>query len=887
MTRSSRAGAPPQETGALGSRSPLQTADGTFDFVRVDRLDELGICATAELPRAVRILLEGLLRRRLGMQFDDAEIARIAAAVAAPQAAGPPVEIPFLPARTLLQDFTGLPALVDLAAMRTRLAAAGADAAALDLALPADLVIDHSARADYYGTSDARTRNLAAEYERNAERYAFLRWAEQAFDGLRVVPPGRGICHQVNFERLAEVVSVRPGATRPLAIPDTVLGSDSHTTMINGLGVLGWGVGGIEIEAAMLGRPLTLLRPRVVGLRLDGSLPVGVLATDLALRITELLRAHGVVDVIVEVFGPGVAMLSVPDRGVIANMAPDYGATACLFGVDERTLSFLRLTNRGSRVDVVDAYVQAQGLSECGQRSYDDVVELDLGTVQTALAGPDRPDQRRALADVPASYAARTPRPRAGSIGDGTVALAAITSCTNTSNPEAMLAAGLVARKAVARGVQVPPWVKTSLAPGSAVVAAYLDKAGLTGPLEQLGFAVVGFGCTTCCGNSGDLAADVEVALAAGDPDVVAVLSGNRNYASRIHPRIAANYLASPPLVVAYALAGRIDLDLSSEPLGRDAAGRPVRLEELWPTTAELEEAHAVIQQELFADEYAALFDGGEPWNALALPEGPLYPWDEESTFLRPPPFVEDADLEPGPLADLHDARALLVLGDHVTTDHISPVGRILVDSPAGEHLATRGVAPGRFDSFGARRGNWEVMKRGTFDYLALENALVAPATGGLSRHLPSGAQGTIYATSVAYGQTPLVILAGEEYGAGSSRDWAAKGTALLGVRAVLAASFERIHRANLIGMGVVPLELPAGRNLAELGLDGTECFTLLGLDAGAVPGGEVTISATSVTRRLSFVARSRVDTEQERRVLLAGGILPSVLIEHAAGEAA
>ncbi|HEV3001443.1 MAG TPA: aconitate hydratase AcnA [Solirubrobacteraceae bacterium] len=930
---------------ALGAWSTLQTASGPLGYVRLGRLAELGLCEVERLPLTTRILLESVVRQaaRFGLHEDElAELVRAVAgerpeedgcerrwsrAVAGERPEGDgreravvgewsersgredaertaPVELPFLPARVLLQDFTGLPALVDLAAMRGRLA----DPTTLDLALPADLVIDHSVRVDHYGTQDARRRNLAAEYGRNRERYGFLRWAEQAFANLHVVPPGRGICHQVNFERLAEVVTVRRHDGGPVALPDTVLGSDSHTPMVNGLGVLGWGVGGIEVEAALLGRPLVLTCPQVVGLRLTNALPPGALATDLVLAVTELLRRHGVVDRFVEVFGPGVATLSVPDRGVVANMAPDFGATACLFGIDERTLDFLRLTNRSeATVDLVERYARAQALfgEEAGEAEFDEVVELDLGTVEPSLAGPDRPDQRRPLAAVPRSFAERAAKARdrsaaegsaressgaagdrgvaegpveesSGAAGDGagapipdgSVVIAAITSCTNTSSPEGMLAAGLLAKHAVDRGLQAKPWVKTSLAPGSPVVAAYLDRAGLMPYLERLGFDVVGFGCTTCCGNSGPLPDAVERALDEHDADVVAVLSGNRNYAGRIHPRVRANYLASPPLVVAYALAGRIDVNLEDEPL---ADG--VTLEDLWPTRDELAAAHQAIRRELFEDEYAALFEGDDAWRALPAPTGPTYAWTEDSTYLRPPPFVRTAKAKHHTPSDIHGARALLVLGDHVTTDHISPVGRILRDSPAGRYLQDRGVHPRDFDSFGTRRGNWEVMVRGTFDYVALRNALAAPEEGGVTVHVPSGERMTVFDAAQAYGDTPLVIVAGDEYGAGSSRDWAAKGTALLGIRAVLAVGFERIHRANLVGMGVVPLQIArADRDR----LTGTERFDVLGLDAGIRPGGTATVVVDGTT----FTARVRVDTEQEARILRAGGILPLVLSE-------
>ena len=672
-------------------------------------------------------------------------------------------------------------------------------------------------------------------------------------------------------------------------MPDSVLGSDSHTTMVNGLGVLGWGVGGIEIEAVLLARPLSLTVPRVVGLRLTGALAPGALATDLVLALTERLRAQGVVDCFVEVVGPGAATLGAPDRGVVANMAPDFGATSCLFGIDELTLHYLALTGRSPEsIDLVQRYARAQGLfREAGapEPRFDSVIEFDLGTVECSLAGPDRPNQRLRLADVAPSFAARrgscapADETTAG-VRDGTVVIAAITSCTNTSNPSAMVTAGLVARNAVRRGLSVAPEVKTSLAPGSRVVPAYLKAAGLMADLEQLGFGVVGYGCTTCCGNSGQLSPSVEAALEALDPDVVAILSGNRNYAGRIHPRVRANYLASPPLVIAYALAGHIDRDLSREPIAIAPDGQPVTLADLWPSPEEVDAALAAVRTELFAFAYADLLAGDAAWDALRTHDGPLYPWRDDSTYLVAPPYVTGIGTAPDAPADVVGARALVVLGDHITTDHISPVGRMAPGSPAAAHLDAHGVAPHEYDSFGARRGNWEVMVRGTFDYVALANALAAPARGGVTR-LPGGELLTIFEAATVYGDTPLLILAGDEYGAGSSRDWAAKGTALLGVRAVLATGYERIHRANLVGMGVLPLQLAPGDDVASLGLTGTETFELRGLAGGDLAvAAPLTVTARGGGRSVTFEAACRIDTASELRAYLAGGILPLVLRE-------
>jgi aconitate hydratase len=818
----------------FGSRALLTVGDRTFEIHRLDALERAGL-PVGHLPYSLRILLENLLRTEDGVQVtrDDIE------ALCRWQPAAPPAhDIAFMPARVLLQDFTGVPAVVDLAAMREAVQSLGGDPNAINPLLPAELVIDHSVQVDRYGSAEAFAHNARRELERNRERYAFLRWGQAAFRNFRVVPPDTGICHQVNLEHLARVVCTTDGPT-PQAYPDTLVGTDSHTTMINGLGVLGWGVGGIEAEAAMLGQPLSMLIPQVVGFRLTGQLTEGTTATDLVLTVTQMLRARGVVGKLVEFFGPGLAALPLADRATIANMAPEYGATCGLFPVDDESLRYLRLTGRpAAQVRLVEAYLKEQGLYHTAgapEPRFSDTLELDLGTVEPSVAGPRRPQDRVPLRGAAAGFREALPgllpagaapdahAPAAlaegpAELGHGAVVIAAITSCTNTSNPSVMVAAGLLAQKAVARGLTVRPWVKTSLAPGSKVVTDYLDRAGLLPALEALRFHLVGYGCTTCIGNSGPLPEPVSAAVKAGSLVVVSVLSGNRNFEGRINPEVRANYLMSPPLVVAYALAGRIDIDWDHDPLGTDGAGTPVYLRDLWPSAAEVAAVvSGHLKHELYGAAYEDVFAGDEAWRALPVPAGALYAWEAESTYVRLPPFFAGLTPEAPPLAgpafDVRGARVLALLGDSITTDHISPAGSIKRDGPAGRYLLDHGVAPEEFNSYGARRGNHEVMMRGTFANVRLRNRLAPGTEGGVTVHLPSGETTSIYDAAMRYqaAGTPLLVVAGKEYGTGSSRDWAAKGTRLLGVRAVLAESFERIHRSNLVGMGVLPLQLPPG----------------------------------------------------------------------------
>jgi len=889
----------------FGTQGRLQVGDRTFTIRRLDAL--AGRFAVDRLPYALKVVLENLLRHEDGRHVHPADIEAVAA-WAGHRGAAASSEIAFAPERVLMQDFTGVPAVVDLAAMRDALAEDGGDATAVNPLVPVELVIDHSVIVDRSGSPDAYAANVDLEYRRNMERYQLLRWAQQAFAGFRVVPPGTGICHQVNLEYLARVVFATEDGQ---AFPDTVVGTDSHTTMVNGLGVLGWGVGGIEAEAAMLGQPLTMLVPPVVGLRLTGELPPGTTATDLVLTITELLRRHGVVGKFVEVFGPGLASLPLETRATIGNMSPEYGATATIFPVDAKTLDYLRFTGRDEdHVRLVEAYTKEQGLfHEPGapEPVVTELVELDLGAVVPSLAGPARPQDRVALSaaaagarkalappSAPAAEAAGSPAPEPAAVrhaplrladgtdatlSDGDVVIAAITSCTNTSNPQVMVAAGLLAGNAAARGLRPKPWVKTSLAPGSRVVMDYFERAGLVAPLADLGFDLVGFGCTTCIGNSGPLLPGVSEAITAGDLSVGAVLSGNRNFEGRIHPDVRLNYLASPPLVVAYALAGSLLVDLTSEPLGTGADGRPVYLADIWPSDEEVADTiRRAVSSELFRTRYASVFDGDEHWRSVPVGGGATFDWDEQSTYVLRPPFF-DRRHDPAPaVGDIRGARVLAVLGDSVTTDHISPAGSIRPSSPAGQYLQARGVAPEDFNSYGARRGNHEVMMRGTFANVRLRNLLAPGTEGGVTRHLPDGAETSIFDAAMAYRAegVPLVVLAGAEYGSGSSRDWAAKGPALLGVRAVIAKSFERIHRSNLVGMGIVPLQFPDGQGVAELGLTGEEEIDVIGLDAladGELPK-EVLVRAGTT----EFHARVRIDTPMEVEYCRHGGILPYVL---------
>jgi aconitate hydratase len=882
---------------SFGARGQLTVGDRRFEVFRLEAL--AGRFPVDRLPYALRILLENLLRHEDGRHVHPADIQAVANWAAQGGRAGSG-EIAFSPERVLMQDFTGVPAVVDLAAMRDAMAAAGGDPGRVNPLVPVELVIDHSVIAEYSGRPDAFAANVELEYQRNRERYQLLRWAQGAFEGFKVVPPGTGICHQVNLEYLARVVFATDDGQ---AYPDTLVGTDSHTTMVNGLGVLGWGVGGIEAEAAMLGQPLTMLVPPVVGLRLTGELRPGTTATDLVLTITELLRRHGVVGKFVEVFGPGLAQLPLEHRATIGNMSPEYGATCTIFPVDQATLDYLRFTGRSpEHLALVEAYCKEQGLFHdpaSPEPVFTELVSLDLADVEPSLAGPARPQDRVPLGQAPASAARAiatqrgedpgqlTRRQSRATLEDGqevtledeAVVIAAITSCTNTSNPQVMVAAGLLARNALARGLRPKPWVKTSLAPGSRVVMDYYDRAGLTEPLAALGFNLVGFGCTTCIGNSGPLLPGVSEAVRSGELSVAAVLSGNRNFEGRIHPDVRLNYLASPPLVVAYALAGTMALDLTADPLGEDADGRPVYLRDIWPSEQEVAETiRAAVSSALFQERYASVFEGDERWQAIEVSGGQTFAWDPQSTYVLKPPFFDQGLELPPPPADIHGARVLCLLGDSVTTDHISPAGSIRPDSPAGRYLQEHGVAPADFNSYGARRGNHEVMVRGTFANIRLRNQLAPGTEGGVTRHLPDGAQMSIFEAAMAYQAdgVPLVVLAGKEYGSGSSRDWAAKGPALLGVKAVIAESFERIHRSNLVGMGIVPLQLPEGRTWADLGVDPTEPVEILGLSAlgeGQVPK-EVTVRIGAV----EFPVRVRIDTPMEAEYYRHGGILPYVL---------
>jgi aconitate hydratase len=862
------------------SHTSLTTASGRVGLHRLQWLGEQGLGEPDRLPVTVKILLEGVLRHASAGRADP----RVVKALTRwPH--GEPVEVPFRPARVLMQDFTGVPAVVDLAALRAAVARAGGEPSAVEPRIPVDLVVDHSVQVDVFGSGRAYAENLSLEYTRNGERYALLRWAQSAFRRFRVVPPGAGICHQVNLEHLSRVVRVEDGE----AFPDTLVGTDSHTTMVNGLGVLGWGVGGIEAEAAMLGQPIAVPWPSVVGVRLSGRPPIGSTATDVVLTLTEMLRRHGVVGRFVEFTGAGLAELEVPDRATLSNMAPEYGATAALFPVDVRTLAYLAQTGRGDLVDVVERYTKEQGMffePGASEPVFSEVLDLDLGTVEPSMAGPKRPQDRVPLRDVPRSFAdafpdaAKAPAPANDrEVSNGSVVIAAITSCTNTSNPSVMVAAGLLAKRAVEAGLSTQPWVKTSLAPGSRVVVDYLDRAGLTPYLDKLGFQLVGFGCTTCIGNSGPLSNSVEQAITTGDLAVVAVLSGNRNFEGRIHPLVRASYLASPPLCVAYALAGRIDIDLTREPLGAGADAGPVFLADLWPSAAEVQATiGGSLSEEQFEEEYRRVFDGDDRWRALPAPTGELFEWDPASTYVREPAFFEAAHGEPLPVEDIVGARALLVLGGSVTTDHISPAGAIKAESDAGIYLQQHGVDPRAFNSYGSRRGNHEVMVRGTFGNIRLRNELVPGSEGPVTVHLPDGDRMTVYEAALRYRDehVPLIVLAGKEYGSGSSRDWAAKGTALLGIRAVLAESFERIHRSNLVGMGVLPLQFRPGETRERLGLTGREVFSIRGLSP--IPGPEAAVEVEREDEsRAAFEVIVRLDGPAEAEQYRQGGVLPMV----------
>ncbi len=918
---------------AFGARSVLKVGDRRYEIFRLEALAKAGI-PVERLPYSMRILLENLLRSMDGRVVSAEDVEAVGRW---DPKAEPSREIAFTPSRVLLQDFTGVPAVVDLAAMRDAMADLGGDAKRINPLQPAELVIDHSVQVDEYGSRAALLINAKKEFERNRERYLFLRWGQRAFRNFRVVPPATGIVHQVNLEYLARVVFSGEGDP-PQAYPDTLIGTDSHTTMINGLGVLGWGVGGIEAEAAMLGQPVSMLLPQVVGFRMTGELPEGSTATDLVLTVTEILRKKGVVGRFVEFFGPGLATLPVADRATIANMSPEYGATCGMFPIDAETLRYLEFTGRPpEQLRLIEAYAKEQGLfhgPDTPEALYSDTLSLDLGTVEPSLAGPRRPQDRVRLGDAKRNFAEALPTMRVAKaaptsagkplerwegeggdgatghatatmpqvtlggrsfpLSDGAVVIAAITSCTNTSNPSVMVGAGLVAKRAVERGIATKPWVKTSLAPGSKAVTEYLSKAGLTQYLEALGFYTVGYGCTTCIGNSGPLPPPISKAIEDEDLVVAAVLSGNRNFEGRIHPEVRANYLASPPLVVAYALAGRMDLDLTSEPLGEGSDGKPVYLRDLWPSRREIDATiRSAVRSETFRETYRDVYTGDETWRNLPVPQGDRYAWEPDSTYVKRPPYFDDMPKTPPPVSDVRAARVLALLGDSVTTDHISPAGSIKKDSPAGRYLIEHGVPPLDFNSYGSRRGNHEVMVRGTFANTRIRNKMVPGVEGGYTMHLPSGEQLSIYDAAMRYAGegVPTIVIAGKEYGSGSSRDWAAKGPKLLGVRAVLAESFERIHRSNLIGMGILPLQFEAGQNAETLGLTGHEIHDIEGIADAARPDADRAKEVTVRVRRDGagakgataagpdrFRALVRLDTPQEVRYYVNGGILTFVL---------
>lgn len=899
---------------SLKTHSTLDVGGKTYHFHSLGKAaDQLkGI---DKLPKSLKVLLENLLRNEDGETVTRDDIQAMADWLKARHSDR---EIQYRPARVLMQDFTGVPAVVDLAAMRDAVAKAGGDPQQINPLSPVDLVIDHSVMVDNFATDDAFQENVEIEMQRNGERYAFLRWGQTAFDNFRVVPPGTGICHQVNLEYLAQSVWAAEVDGKLWAYPDTLVGTDSHTTMVNGLGVLGWGVGGIEAEAAMLGQPVSMLIPEVIGFKLTGKLPEGMTATDLVLTVTQMLRKKGVVGKFVEFYGDGLADLPLADRATIANMAPEYGATCGFFPIDEETLNYMRLSGRPDEVIArVEAYSKAQGLwRDAGDEpAFTDSLHLDMGEVVASLAGPKRPQDRVALPDIPSAFddllalqVAPADQEQArleGEGGGGTavgaqnaeativvdgkeyvmshgaVVIAAITSCTNTSNPSVMMAAGLVAKKAIERGLMRKPWVKSSLAPGSKVVTDYLDKAGLTDYLDQLGFNLVGYGCTTCIGNSGPLPDEIAHAVSENDLVVSAVLSGNRNFEGRVHPQVKANWLASPPLVVAYALAGNTRLNLTEEPLGLDADNKPVFLKDIWPSNAEIAEAVALVEDGMFRSRYADVFSGDEHWQSIKISEGKTYAWQGDSTYVKNPPYFDEIDQPLKPLVNVDQARVLAVFGDSITTDHISPAGNIKASSPAGEYLQSLGVKPEDFNSYGSRRGNHEVMMRGTFANIRIRNRMLGGEEGGETIHVPSGERMSIYDAAMRYQQdgTPLVVLAGKEYGTGSSRDWAAKGTNLLGVKAVLAESFERIHRSNLVGMGVLPLQFKDGQSVANLGLDGHELIDIEGIDDNLKPGQTLKVVATtSKGDKVNFEVLCRIDTGNEIDYFKAGGILHYVL---------
>ena len=894
----------------LGVTARLMTDSGTCSYVSLAKLAARTGADVARLPHTVKILLENIARRAGGRDVSEADVVALAQW---PSGAAAPIA--FMPGRVLMQDFTGVPAVVDLAALRSAVARSGADPKRVNPFIPVDLIIDHSVQVDRFGSADSYAANLEWEYRRNRERYALLNWAQQAFEGFRVVPPGMGICHQVNLEHLGRVVSTRDG----WVFPDTLVGTDSHTPMINGLGILGWGVGGIEAEAAMLGQPMFLPKPIVVGVRTRGALPIGTTATDLVLTLTQMLRAHGVVGKFVEFFGPGLSALGIADRATLSNMSPEFGATSTFFPVDSNTLSYLKLTGRGALVDLVERYTREQGLFRSDpdpEPLFNEVLDVDLESVEPSVAGPKRPQDRVPLAGVrksfkaafagvefpveskviarlvgeggsPAGEVLESPPEHmeqpseAASLRDGSVVIAAITSCTNTSNPSVMIAAGLLARNAVRAGLQCQPWVKTSLAPGSRVVTQYLDKAGLTPYLEKLGFNLVGYGCTTCIGNSGPLPAEIADVVTNKGLTVAAVLSGNRNFEGRIHGQVKASYLASPPLCVAYALTGTVMCDLTVDPLGTGPDGQPVYLKDLWPTAEEVGSLVASsVSSDQFDLEYGRIFEGDEKWKSMPAPTGTLFDWDLDSTYVREPPYFLESGV-PAPPSDVAGARVLALFGDSITTDHISPAGAITVNSPAGQYLVEHSVAPAEFNSFGSRRGNHEVMMRGTFGNIRLRNLMVPGVEGPWTIHVPTGERLSIYDAAMRYQQdgTPLVVIAGKEYGAGSSRDWAAKGSALLGVKAVIAQTYERIHRSNLVCMGVLPLQFEEGDSAQSLGLTGVESFFITGISNDITPRQSAAVSALRQDgSRVQFETTVRIDAPAEVEYFRNGGILQMVL---------
>jgi aconitate hydratase len=895
-------------TDSFKARTTLEVGKKKYDILSLAALEAHNV---SRLPFSLKILLENLLRFEDGVNVKKSDIEAL---LEWDPKSAPHHEIAFTPARVIMQDFTGVPCIVDLAAMREAIVRLGGDPQRVNPLAPAELVIDHSVQVDEYGAADSLEHNNQIEFGRNSERYMFLRWGQTAFSNFKVVPPNTGIVHQVNIEHLARVIFADDTGGSLRAYPDTLVGTDSHTTMVNGLGVLGWGVGGIEAEAAMLGQPVTMLIPQVIGFELTGSLPAGTTATDLVLTVTEMLRKKGVVDKFVEFFGDGLKGLPLADRATIANMSPEFGSTCAIFPIDEETLRYLELTGRASeQIALVEAYAKAQGLwrvDGAAAADYTDIVQLDLGEVEPTLAGPKRPQDRVPLRSAKSVYQASIKKmaeervqknPQAVGtapaliggksieIHDGAVLIAAITSCTNTSNPAVLVAAGLLARKARALGLASKPWVKTSLAPGSRVVTDYLKKAGLLADLEALGFYTVGYGCTTCIGNSGPLKPEISEAVRAGDVVACSVLSGNRNFEGRVHPEIKMNFLASPPLVVAYALAGNLDIDITTEPLGNDKNGKPVYLKDIWPSAAEVARTvGASVDSAMFTKGYADVFKGDANWRGIKTPEGNIYAWDGKSTYVKNPPYFDGMTMTPAAVGDIHGAHALAVLGDSVTTDHISPAGNISKSSPAAEYLIEQGVKAADFNSYGARRGNHEVMMRGTFANIRLRNLLLPGTEGGITVHIPSGTSMSIYDAAMRYKaeSTPLVILAGKEYGTGSSRDWAAKGTMLLGVKAVIAESFERIHRSNLIGMGVLPLQFKEGENAQSLGLTGKETFDIVGLDRGAAKSVTV-IARSSEGKTMQFQVRLRIDTPKELDYYQHGGILHYVLRQLAAARKA